>query len=488
MNSVTLHRLLFPVFSLAVLAGLFLLGHLFNAFQSEGLSPTQALLSEIGSAPLSWGYALGSGLLFVGFLAWVPAQLPTWRLLRRFRHVDSATLDNDPELCQVFYRALLDFHARYGEKQFMQRIACRFNFFYEYHRDALHWMNNITRDAVAAAIPANMILDSICSGHLGRVYAGCCYGGGLPSAFVSLDEPVYLLARMDSVEIWSASSRIPISVFAKHTLQAVTDQAHPQYTSVSLRGEEKASNKPRQLELRIPTLSPNNPDHEQTTPQNKLATLHAWLAALLPASADYALQENYGIDVEEISSLETPGPRQIANTPLLDMLQQMLGHHIDAVFSHGSLTISDPVITQSTIVLCSGLGIITVVDVPLAGTIYYSGKPDWTRRDADGEHRFDNACLAAQRSKTALLNRLTDAGLNSWPVHCLAVFSHGDAQPELELGWQQVQCDVITLGQLSKWFASQSADDRIRFTKDDYNEFITLLDPARLQSTRVRHA
>ncbi|MEJ2397689.1 MAG: hypothetical protein P8Z67_05405 [Gammaproteobacteria bacterium] len=101
---------------------------------------------------------------------------------------------------------------------------------------------------------------------------------------------------------------------------------------------------------------------------------------------------------------------------------------------------------------------------------------------------MDNACLTAQRSKNTLIDRLVNAGLNRWPVHGLVVFSHSEVQPKLELGRQQVQCDVITLAQLPKWFASQPADDRIRFTKDDYNEVITLLDPARLHSAQLRHA
>lgn len=482
-----LRRFLIPVFSIAVLTGLFLLGHLFMTFQSEGLSPNRALLSAIGSAPLSWGYALTSAVVFIAFLVWVPYQLPVWRLLRRFRRVDSAVLDNDGELCQRFYHSLLEFRCRYGEARFMQRVAGHFNFFYQYHTDALHWMNTIIRQVDADSIPTNMITDSISSGHIGRVFTGCRYGGGLPSAFVKLDEAVYLLARMDRLEIWSASSHAPVCRFSRHALQLETEQRHQHNTSVMLRGMELSSQRIRQLELRIPDSSAIGLRNNQTSGKTQIDALQSWLNEL-ETEPVYTAQENFGINVTEIQSMEAPTAPQPARTPLLDLLHNMLGSHIDALFSHMTLTIADPDIAQHSIVLCSGLGIIMIIDVPLAGTIHYNGEPHWLHIDSGSTQGLDNACLTAQRSKNALINRLVSADLNRWPVHGLVVFSHSEVQPELEFGQQQVQCDVITLGQMPKWFASQSSDDRIRFTKDDYNELITLLDPARLQTAKLRQA
>lgn len=484
MIHVILRRLLIPVLSIAVLTGLFLLGHLLAAFQSDGLSPNQALMSEIASASLSWGYALASGVLFIAFLIWAPSQLPVWRLLITFRRVDSAALDGDDELCQRFYRALLAFRCHFGEKRFLQRIVGRFNFYYEYHNDALRWMINIARQVDSASIPVNMIIDSICSGHIGRVFSGCRYGGGLPSAFVRIDEPVFLLARMDSVEIWSSSSRAPICVFTRHTLRLEPNLYQQQSSGVSLSGVEKSSRKIRQLELRIPAPFTHEQQSAQISPQDHIAALESWLIDLLPAAL--SPQENFGIDVAEFPATEASD--QATHAPLLDMLQRMLGTHIDAIFSEATLSIADPDIMSSIIVLCGGLGIITIRDVPLTGTIYYSGEPHWIQIDTGNSQRFANACLAAQHSKNALNNRLATAALNRWPVYNLVVFSHADVQPELELGQLQVQCDVITLGQLPKWFASQSTDDRIRFTKDDYNEFITLLDPLRLQHEQIKQA
>jgi len=205
-------------------------------------------------------------------------------------------------------------------------------------------------------------------------------------------------------------------------------------------------------------------------------------------SANQTLQENIATNVTDIASSQKTATHQPTQTSLHDRLQRMLGSHIDAVFDQATLSDADPKLAQSTVVLCSGLGIITITDVPLAGIIHYSGEPYWMHIDIDSSQRFGNACLAAQHAKTVLLNRLADAGLHRWPVHSLVVFSHGDAQPELELGRQQVQCDVTTLEQLPKWFASQPADDSIRFSKDDYNEFITLLDPARLHRAQIKHA
>ncbi|MEJ2359854.1 MAG: hypothetical protein P8Z75_00300 [Gammaproteobacteria bacterium] len=479
-----LRRFIFPALCLAVLAGVFLLGYQFSTFESEGLSPTRSLLAAIQSSPWRWGYALASGVMLLAFLIWVPSQFAEWRMLHRFRHIDSAVLDNDCELCQRFYHSLLELRRRYGETRFMQRIAGRFNFFYHYHTDALVWMNRIVSQVDSNALPANMIASSICAGHPGQVFCGLRYGGGLPSASVRRDEAVYLLAWMDRIEIWSASSSAPICVYERHTLRLVPEQNQMQHASVVLGGQEKNLQKWRQLELRVTNMT--QADSEQS-PQQQVAELENWLSNITQV---YALQPqgNFGIDVDEITSTETDGSELGDHSPLLELLRKLLGSHIDAVFSHETLSIADHDITRSSIVLCSCLGIITVIDVAVAGIVHYSGESQWLHIDSHHRQMMDNACLTAQRSKNTLIDRLVNAGLNRWPVHGLVVFSHSEVQPKLELGRQQVQCDVITLAQLPKWFASQPADDRIRFTKDDYNEVITLLDPARLHSAQLRHA
>jgi len=249
---VTLRQLASPLVATAVFAGLLLLGYLFGSFQSEGLSPNTALLQQILAAPLSWGYALGSGILFISFLIYLPFQLPAWRLYFTFRHVDSAGLDDNPELCQRFYRAVLEYRCRYGEDRFIQHILLHYNFFYEFHNEALHWMNDLIRRVHPGQVPANMIIDIICSGQIGRVYCGLCYGGGLPSAFVRLNQPVFLHARMEQIDIWSVSSSTPICTLDRSGLTLIPGQQHPQYLSMNLTGSDKSTHKSRQLELRLP--------------------------------------------------------------------------------------------------------------------------------------------------------------------------------------------------------------------------------------------
>lgn len=481
---VIIYRLIVPVVGLLVLAGLVLLTQLFSTFQTDGLSPGSALLSAISSAPLSWGYALGSGALFIAFLVWVPFKLPEWQILRRYRHVDSAVLDNDCELCVRFYQTLLDLRRRYGESRFMQRIASRYNFFYHYHTDALQWMNRLVRNSDTDTIPNGMITRSICLGHTGRVFTGGRYGGGLPSAFVKLNEAIYLLAWMDSIEVWSASSNAPICVFERDSLELEIDHRQPHHASARLSGLEKSSQRHRHLEMHLRDISTAR---QRLSVQNQIHALQAWLHELLPAPT-LRPEENFGIAVAEISEPEPPTLSVADTGTLAGLLEELLGSHIDAVFRRHALSIPDPALAEAIIVLCSGLGIVMIEEMPLAGNIRYSGEPHWFHTTTEGTNTIINACLNAQRRKHTLVNHLVDTDLNRWPVHGLVVFSHQDAQPELILGQQQVQCDVITLGQLPKWFASQSVDDRIRFTKNDYNEFITLLDPARLRDVHARHA
>lgn len=483
--NVTLRRLAIFLFSAAMLSGLILLGYLLIDFVAD--STTGTLIQHIQASPLNWSYALACSIIFISFLIWLPSRLPAWRFQFAFRKIDSATLDTDAETCCRFYREALAFRCRYGSKQFERHLIRHFDFVYDYHRDALRWMDEIVTGVAAGHVPVDFIVASICSGQIGRIYAGACYGGGgLANSLIALDEPVFLHARLDSIEIWSATSAAPVSMLRRQPLELELEQGLPDNLNCYLTGVDKDTGKPLRLKLRCYSGATET-QHDASRASQPLQAFHAWVRELA-VSFKHPNQNNFGIDVAEIQEQEQTFIAQTETTPLNLQLQQVLGSHIDGFFTRTTLPINDPNTALAAVVLCSGLGIVTITEIPLAGSITYSGDPHWFQIEEGESQRFDNACLQAQRAKTALANLLSVHGLIRWPVHNLVVFSDPAVSLNLAVGKQRVQCEVITLRQLPNWFALKNTDDTIRFTKDDYNRFIALLDPARVQVEQAMQA
>ena len=475
-----LRRLVILLVSAAGLSGLVLFGYLLSGSRTAGLAPNSTLIQHLQAAPLAWGYALASVLLLISFLIWLPVQLPVWRLRSAFRQLDSSSLDNDPALCRRFYAEALAFRVRYGEKRFVRQIIGRFDFFYDYHNDALRWMNDIVKRTAQVTAPTEFILTCICSGQIGRIYSNACYGGGLASAFVKDNEPIFLHARMDRIEIWSATSATPICMLTRQPLELEQGQQRPDYISCYLNGLQKSTRQPLRLELRCLTPFSDRPSEHISPVHEQMQALHSWIEDLT-CTLNHSEQHNFGIDVAEIDEQGHTYIPQAAATLLTQQLQQILGSHIDGFFHRATLPVFEATLPLDAVVLCSGLGVVTITDISLSGSVSYSGDHSWTHIDAATSRSVDNACLRARHAKTAVANLLSTHGLIKWPVQSLVVFSHPDVSLNLVVGRQRVQCDVIKLAELPNWFASQTPDDTIRFTKDDYNRFIALLDPARGQ-------
>lgn len=465
-----------------MLSGLVLLVRLFVGFQFQELPPILTLSQSMQGAPLSWGYALVSGILFIGFLVWLPYQIPVWRFHAGFRQIDSATLDTNSELCRRFYHAALAFRCRYGSKRFIRDIIDRVDFFYDYHNDALRWMDKIVTNALHDQVPTDFIVASICSGQIGRIYSGGCYGGGLTTDSARVNEPVFLHARMDSVELWSATSSAPICVLKRQPLKLEQGRRRPEYLSCYLSGLDKFTRTPLRLELRCLIQDTGKRQGDESRAREQMQAFRAWIGDLA-SSVKQSNQKNFGIDVAEIDNQEEVFTAQPEVSPLCQQLQRLLGSHIDGYFTRATLPVADSIIAPDAVVLCSSLGIVTITDIPRAGSISYSGDHSWTQFDEGNAYNFDNACLQAQRAKTSLANLLSTQDLIRWPIHHLVVFTHPEVTLNLVAGKQRVQCDVVKLAQLPTWFVAKIGDDTIRFTKDDYNRFIALLDPARVQKS-----
>lgn len=486
----TLRRLSIFLLSVTVLSGLILFGYLLIV--KEFSNPFHnTLIQQLQAVSMVWGYALVGIILFIGLLIVLPLQLPGWRFQFRFRRLDSAALDIDTALCQRFYREALAFRCRYGSKRFERQIIGHFDFFYDFHNDALLWMDTIVNDTVTGPVPEDFLVTSICSGHIGRTYNSAHYRAYLTIPTISPTDPVFLHAHLDRIEIWSATSPTPLLVLKRHPLTLEQNQTQPDNIFTrTLNGVEKATGRTLQLELRCLGNFSGATQPDTSTAQQQLHALQTWIEELA-LGVGQSKHTNFGIDVAEIhegAEYEVTLTPRYEQTPLIELLQQLLGSHIDGFFTRATLPIHDPALAPDAVVLCSGLGVVAITDIPLAGSISYSGDPHWTQIDAGDAHGIDNACLFAQRSKSKLANLLSSQGLIQWPILNLVVFSHPDVSLRLLMGKQRVQCDVVTLQQLPNWFASKSLDATIRFNKDDYNRFIALLDPARVHNEQAIYA
>jgi hypothetical protein len=483
---VNLRRLVILLITTALLSGLFLLGRLLIGYLHEDSVPSTTLLKHIQAAPLAWGYALVSSLLFFSFLILIPSQLPVWRIYTAFRQLDSSLLDNDPALSRGFYGEALAFRLQYGEKRFVQRIVQRFDFFYDYHNDALRWLNDIVNRTEHGTVPTEFILGSICSGQIGRIYSGACYGSGLTSNFVNEFDPLFLHARMDRIEIWSAHSAAPICILDRQQIELEQGQEFADYSCAYLNSLEKSTQQPVRLELRCMNRNSDKLNNDDSQVRKQMQILHTWITDL-PSIVNQTSHANFGIDVTEIQEQEDSPAAPTESLPLSQQLQQLLGSHIDGFFTRATLPDIDSKIVPDAVILCGGLGVVAISENPISGTVNYSGDHNWTQIDTES-HVFENLCLRAQQAKTALAKLLSEHGLGKWPVQCLVVFTHPEVTLNFVVGRQRAQCDVIKQAQLLNWFASQNTDATIRFTKDDYNHFISLLDPTRNQVEQAMQA
>ena len=482
-----LHRVSKVLLFAVILSGVALLGYLLAGLEFNDTSAMALLTHKILASPGVWGYALVSAFMLLSFLFWIPFKLPDWRFKYAFRRVDSAALDNDCELCQQFYRAALAFLRRYGTKKFDRAVIRQFDFFYDYHNDALNWLSDIVNKAGKDPVPADFVVSSICSGQIGRVYSGACYGGGIPSVAVKFNETIYLHARMDSIEVWSANSSAPICILKRQPLKLQQGERHTEYLSCYLSGLEKATLKPRRLELRCQTRLSDTQEIDEQHARGEMQSLRTWISELA-VTVKQSNQKNFGIHVDEIDAHDNHATSQLEQTPLAQLLQRMLGRQIDGYFTRAKLPIADPNIALDAVVLCGGLGIVAITEMKLAGSITYSGDRNWTQVEAEATQQFENTCLQAKRAKTSLAKLLSAQGLIKWPIHNLVVFTDPVVSLNLVVGKQPIQCNVVKLAQMENWFLNNSQDDTIQFSKDDYNRFIAVLDPTRTQLEKAMRA
>lgn len=439
-----------------------------------------SLLDTFNELPVMQFIIVASMVAILVFGLLIYRNQHKWRIYREFRHIDSATLDSDMQACTTFYSMAYAYRCKHGSKKFRKNIIEHYHFFYESHNHALNWINDIVTQTEPEIPSCNFITSAIRSGRIGEIYSHFNYGArGLSGKNIKPDTPLLAHAKSDSIEFWSRYASKPVCIISKNDLKLQrAGKQKDNLTGILI--ARSIDNTPVKIELRFPATKYKNKTsqhHEKYALQN-YQHFEAWLNNVSKAKhtehfSNYGISVEHGIDVGY--GIPARGLSESKKyTPLIRQLKILEGIKIDAVFASDDLPFTKQELTLEAIVLCSGLGIVTITQNNFTGSITYSGDSRWLALEGGRSHTFANTCQQALTAKISVANLLSSHDLISWPIHTLVVFTQSGVELNQITGKKPIQCDVITLAELGRWFTQKAIYPEIRFTKEDYNRFSLL--------------
>jgi hypothetical protein len=437
-------------------------------FRDFGQLSEETLYSIHYDYPLqSYIAAAGVAILLVLGIWSLTARPPT-HIYRRFRKLDSNALDTDRALCQEFYLCALQYRSSHGSQKYRRYFINHFDFFYEFHNFALKWIDEILTALPGKHIPQDFMLHAISTGQIGQVFTDVHYASGLPVTGLHANDPLIYHARADVIEVWSYNVHRPLCKVRKNSVKLQNAHQHPQYLTVIFTGIDQSGSSHHQIEIRFLTLDQRSHKSSSQIAIQRITRFKEWLKEVSRNRTSNA--NDYGIDVSEIlrssRSYETPVTRR---------LTRIEGKSVNAVFTRATLPISDKKIPLDAVVLCEGIGIVTINERAESGDISFSGDPIWYQYIGDDVREVMNPCMHAKLARSALGNLLNGYNLISWPIISLIVYSSPNVTLNQTIGKQRLQCDVIKLESLDKWFAENRQNATIRFTEQDLKLFHSVL-------------
>ena len=419
-------------------------------------------------------YALVSLLVLSVLAIWQLKSIPARRIHRRFKRIDSEILDNQPELARKFYQAALTYRLKHGHKAYQRDIIKRFDFFYDYHNYALSWIDNILSQTNTNKIPEHFILAVISSGHIGRIYTNADYASGLPASNLKANAPLLFHDCADTIEIWSFTAGHALVKLKKDTIKLHTAHRHPNYISAILTGIDTTQQEKSQVFLRFPTRSrySGKQTRSEAFAKHNLKEFHSWLKQTSKTRSRF--NGDTGIDVSEIDVTGIVNHSSIFTSPLIRRLEQLVYRKIDAFYPRSRLPVADAAIALDAVVLCKGIGIITLSEKLEQGDITYSGDPTWYQFRGDQAFELPNPCAQAKIAKSSLSHLLSEHNLTHWPIVSLVVYSKENVSLNMAIGSKRIQCHVLKLKHLEKWINRHQTHDDINFTQNDISHFNNL--------------
>jgi hypothetical protein len=433
-------------------------------------------------------------LLSLGLLA-----VSVWLLVRslnsdihsKFKGIDSDTLDGGEHVCMDFYNMAYEYRCKYGGSNYDKNILKHFSFFYDFHNDALEWIDEIVLRTSPFTPPGQFIISAICSGHIGQVFSELQYDSGLENINLPKGSPMLAYAKADRVELWSKTHDLPVCTLSNKRLELKRAKKQNETVTGVLIAEDKHTQDPVSIKLVFP-------DYQFDAKQNrrcrhdiyKTRNYHRfqeWLSntqtmLLTSRESNFGIRVsdevdfNYGVEVDYgIPATELIKTAQMRVQSLQSWLDRLVGKKIDAYFDRKKMSIVKSKSPLDAVILCSNLGLLTITEERSTGKISYNSDAGWIVYHNNRSQIIPNACLRAQRAKTSLMSLLKKHNLLKWPVYSLVVFSADDVELQKEAGKTRVQCDVIKIDELEYWLSRNSGDPSVRFTKDDYNTLALLL-------------
>ncbi|MGD9385160.1 MAG: hypothetical protein PVF28_01320, partial [Thioalkalispiraceae bacterium] len=358
-----------------------------------------------------------------------------------------------------------------------------FQFQYRFHNDPLKWIDEIANRTALSPPSAQFITSAISSGHIGQVFTELNYVGGLEEMHIKPGSHLFAYIRSDSLEIWTNSSDIPVSILSKKNLELRRANKKASMLSGTLTGEKRFGQGCISIELSFPEYQYNHEtgfleDHEVFATQNyqrfkewlteseqKLLTLQQSNFGIAISDDEYTYDNNQSGNINATSEMKP----FTGNNRLIKKLENLAGKQVDAFFDRGKMAIVKAKSPLDVVVLCSNLGLVTITEKTVTGAISYNGDAGWLVYNNQRSHIIPNTCMAAERARKSLVSLLKHHNLNNWPVFSLVIFSGTGVELNRISGKQRIQCDVIKLDELTTWFTANKNNPKVRFTKDDYN-------------------
>ena len=431
--------------------------------------------------PLQTHFAAAGAILLGALMIWSLVYRPPKEIYRRFHQLDSNVLDTDTNLGREFYQCALEYRVKNGSHKFNRHFIEHYNFFYEFHNYALSWIDNLLTSLPGNRVPHDFILAAICSGQIGQVFTNTHYASGLPVTGLKANDPLLFHARTNYIEVWSYDLPRPLCKVRKRTIKLQNAHRHSNHLTALFTGIDQSGQHRNQLEIRFLGLDSKSKQSSQDVARDRFTTFKQWLKDV--AKTNITSADDYGIDVSE---LLTPG--RVYDTPLTRRLGRLDGKQIQAFYTRATLPVSDKNIPLDAVVLCKGMGIITINEKPESGDISYSGDPLWYQYIGDDIREIKNPCQQAKLARSALSNLLSAHNLCRWPIISLVVYSSSDVTLNMGIGQQRLQCHVIKLENLEKWFANNVQNDTIHFTDDDLMLFRSILNGQSVAEPSLQYA
>ena len=455
----------------ALLMGCTYLGYL--GFQLFELGPsTQHALDIFNSEPELVILSCLSPALLITLFIWKIKTAQRRRLHKEYKTLDSEALDKNQRLARQFYSSAYYFRCKYGEKKFRKHFIRHFDFFYDYHNQALNWLNDLFDINSNTIPPHDFVISTISSGQIGHAYMWLYSGVNIRGTNIKAGDGLLAHAKNDFIEFWSDQSPGPIFSLYKQGLKFSQAHRHPDYISCIFSGQNKSKRIPLQLELRFYTYPHNikNATRNESYATQSIQAFKLWLKKIIKSKNLHG-RRDLAIDVSV-----TNNSARKKTTPL----NQFLHNHVQNInatyFSKNVMPIAEAGVALDAVVLINGLGIVVITEKHYRGDIYFSGDTSWLIHDQNKQIKCKNACLEAQHAKQLLARLLCEHSLTRWPILSLVVLTHPQAEVTQVIGKQRIQCDVIKLNELGKWFAQHKTDDSINFSKTNRQQFKQLLD------------